>query len=169
MENRIKENRKDVIPITTLYTLYSTFELKAALMAASLWSFLNFLLGGIDTPIRALTLLMALDFFTGVAAAYKAKDLNSETGWHGLTKKGCVFLFIAFAYLLDSAMDTDTLRGMVISGFAIIEALSVLENIDRLGYGHYLPDFLRSHLKKVAATKYLIRKETNTNEETENP
>ena len=78
-----------------------------------------------------------------------------------------VFLFIAFAYLLDNAMNTQTLRGMVISGFAIIEALSVFENIDRMGYGHYLPSFLRDHLKKVAADKYLIGKEPDTNEETD--
>ena len=56
---------------------------------------------------------------------------------------------------------------MVISGFSIIEALSVMENIDRMGYGHYLPDFLRQRLKKVAADKYLIQKEPDTNEETD--
>lgn len=156
-----------MIPTNTYAHLYTTFELKAALISAALWRFLDFVLGGIDTPIQALTLLMIVDFLTGVGAAYKGKALNSSIGWRGLVKKMMVFLFIAFAYLLDNAMNTQTLRGMVISGFAIIEALSVFENIDRMGYGHYLPSFLRDHLKKVAADKYLIGKEPDTNEETD--
>lgn len=156
-----------MITTNTIAQLYTTFELKVALLSAALWRFLDFTLGGIDTPIQALTLLMVLDFLTGVGAAYKSHDLSSSIGWHGLSKKMMVFLFIAFAYLLDSAMNTQTLRGMVISGFSIIEALSVMENIDRMGYGHFLPSFLRDHLKKVASDKYLIRKETDTHEETD--
>ena len=156
-----------MITTNTTAQLYTTFELKAALISAVFWRLLDFMLGGIDTPIQALTLLMVLDFFTGVFAAYKESDLSSRIGWRGLGKKMAVFLFIAFAYLLDSAMNTQTLRGMVISGFSIIEALSVMENIDRMGYGHFLPSFLRDHLKKVASDKYLIRKETDTHEETD--
>ena len=52
-------------------------------------------------------------------------------------------------------------RGMVISGFAIIEALSIVENIDRMGFGFIIPAFLRDKLMQIAQEKHIIQKEGN--------
>ena len=106
---------------------------------------------------------MCIDFFTGIYAAYKLHELDSTKGSKGLWKKIAVFVAISFAYLLDTAMSINMFRGMVISGFAIIEALSILENIDRMGFGEAIPYFLRSKLKEMYAQKYTL-KESDTND-----
>ena len=126
-----------------------------------LWAFLDFCLGGIDTPIKALAILMCVDFITGVTAGYHTGSLSSRVGAKGLLKKGGVFLCIIIACLMDMAMSTHIYRGMVISAFAIIEAMSLVENVDRMGYGAYIPEFLRVRLKQIADEKGIVKEEDN--------
>ncbi len=131
--------------------LYTAFEIKLGAAFGLFWALIDVALGGIDAPIKALCVLMVVDFLTGVTAAYKHGELDSSIGGRGLWKKVCVFFAIGFAYCMDIAMSTNNmLRGMVISGFAIIEALSVVENVDRLGGSYIIPSFLRDKLRKIA-------------------
>ena len=94
-----------------------------------------------------------MDFITGVTAGYCTGTLSSRVGAKGLLKKGGIFLCIVIACLLDMAMSMHVFRGMVISAFAIIEAMSLVENIDRMGFGAYIPEFLRVRLKQIADEK----------------
>lgn len=140
--------------MNTLQELYTAFELKAGAIVGVLWGVLNLVLGGIDAPIKALCALMILDFITGVTAGWKFKELDSSVGSRGLWKKVGVFCAIGFAYCLDVAMASHMLRGMTISGFAIVEGLSVIENLDKLGVHWVIPDFLKEHLKQMAEERY---------------
>ena len=141
--------------------LWTTTELKAGTLFGLLWGLLDFMLGGIDAPIMALSCLIMLDFLTGVTAAYKNAELNSRTGGVGLMRKAGIFVCIIIAYLLDTATGLMMFRGMVITGFAIIEVMSLVENFDRMGYGEMIPLFLRVHLQKIAAEKNLKVKESD--------
>ena len=118
-----------------------------------MWGAFSLAIGGIDTPIKALCILITIDFITGIAAGYKTDSLSSKCGSKGLFKKIGIFIAIMLAYVVDCAMAANMLRGMVISGFAIIEAMSIVENTDRMGYGFLIPDFLRSKLIQIADEK----------------
>ena len=118
-----------------------------------LWAFFDLAIGGIDTPIKALAILIVLDFVTGITVGYRTGSLSSRVGSKGIIKKVGIFVCIMFAYLLDNAMAIQMFRGIVISGFAIIEAMSVIENIDRMGFGYIIPDFLRTKLAQIAEEK----------------
>lgn len=48
---------------------------------------------------------------------------------------------------------TEVFRGMTISGFSLIEAMSLIENLDRMGWGYIIPNFLRVRLKQIADEK----------------
>lgn len=144
---------------TLLTRLWTHAELQIGLVTGILWSWLSFCLGGIDAPIKALAILMCMDFITGVTAGYRTGTLSSRVGAKGLMKKGGIFFCIILACLLDMAMSMNILRGMVISAFAIIEAMSLVENIDRMGYGAYIPEFLRVRLKQIADEKVGVKKE----------
>lgn len=120
-----------------------------------LWALLDLAIGGIDTPIKALAILIVLDFVTGITAGYRTGSLSSQVGSKGIIKKVGIFVCIMFAYLLDNAMAIQMFRGMVISGFSIIEAMSLIENIDRMGFGYIIPDFLRTKLAQIAEEKKL--------------
>jgi len=53
-------------------------------------------------------------------------------------------------------------RGMVITGFAIIEVMSLAENFDHMRHGDMITLFLRVQLEKIAEEKRLRRmKEEN--------
>ena len=118
-----------------------------------LWAFFDLAIGGIDTPIKSLAILIVLDFVTGITAGYRTGSLSSRVGSKGIIKKVGIFVCIMFAYLLDNAMAIQMFRGIVISGFAIIEAMSFIENIDRMGFGYIIPDFLRTKLAQIAEEK----------------
>lgn len=102
---------------------------------------------------------MLCDFITGVMVGYRTGTLSSRIGAKGICKKCGVFMCIMIACLLDMAMSMHTFRGMVISAFAIIEAMSLVENVDRMGYGAYIPEFLRVHLKQMADEKVNVKEE----------
>ena len=127
--------------------------MKTGAIFGMLWALFDVAIGGIDTPIKALAILIVLDFVTGVTAGYRTGSLSSKVGSKGIIKKAGIFVCIMFAYLLDNAMDIHMFRGIVISGFAIIEAMSLIENIDRMGFGYIIPDFLRTKLAQIAEEK----------------
>ena len=127
--------------------------MKTGAIFGMLWAFFDLAIGGIDTPIKALAILIVLDFVTGSTAGHRTGSLSSRVGSKGIIKKAGIFVCIMFAYLLDNAMAIQMFRGIVISGFAIIEAMSLIENIDRMGFGYIIPDFLRTKLAQIAEEK----------------
>ena len=48
---------------------------------------------------------------------------------------------------------------MTISAFAVIEAMSLMENLDRMGYGSMIPNVLRVRLAQIAEEKKIKRGE----------
>lgn len=142
-----------------LQQLWTQTELLIGAISSCLWVALSFCLGGIDAPIKALAVLMCLDFATGIVAGWKGKELSSRIGTNGLFKKMIVLLCVTMAYMLDLTLGIDMLRSMTISAFATIEALSLVENIDRMGYGSIIPRGLRVRLAQIADEKKIKRGE----------
>lgn len=136
-----------------LTNLYTSLELKAGTITGLIWGAIEIAIGGIDAPIRALSILICLDFITGISAGYKHNCLSSKYGAKGIYKKMGIFIAIMFAFLLDTAMNLNLFRGMVISGFAIIEGISVAENVDRMGYGWLIPAFIKNKLIQLREEK----------------
>lgn len=126
--------------------LYSKLEIKLMAIAGVLWTVISKALGGIDEPISALFYLVIADFVTGITASFHTATWSSDIGRKGMLKKVFMFTTVALMYCVDVAMGTTMLRGMAITGFALIEAMSILENVDRMGYGEYIPDFIRNKL-----------------------
>lgn len=111
--------------------------------------FLQIALGGIDAPIQALCVIALVDYLTGTLAALKLRQWSSSVGFRGLTKKASIFLIIGFCHWVDVGLSIDMLRTGAICAYTINEAGSVLENIDRLGYGHLIPSWIRSRLAAI--------------------
>lgn len=136
-----------------IMSLYTITELKIMAIAGFLWAIFQKAIGGIDEPITALMCLVTADFITGVIAAGKTKTWSSKYGFKGILKKATMFGVVAFMFCLDLAMQTHMLRGMAISGFAIIEAISIIENIDRMGYSGWIPNSIRERLDQIRSEK----------------
>lgn len=107
------------------------------------------LLGGWDKALEILLIVIALDYLTGVACAFKTQTLSSFIGYQGLLKKATIFIVVILAAQLDKmTVSSDHIfRNGTIFFFAANDALSILENAGRLGLR--LPMFLKKALVKL--------------------
>lgn len=107
------------------------------------------LLGGWDMALEILLIVMALDYVTGVASAFKRKTVSSSEGYMGLLKKASIFVIIILAAQVDRMIgnNTQVFRNCTAFFFVANDALSVLENVGELGVS--LPTFLKSALIKL--------------------
>lgn len=108
--------------------------------------------GGMDKMIYALIALMILDYATGIIAACRTGQWDSSSGFVGLAKKAVILGVVALCNTVDTAMDTHTLRQMAICAYALNEAGSIVENIDRAGWGEHIPAFIRNALARLQST-----------------
>jgi toxin secretion/phage lysis holin len=119
----------------------------------------SFLVGGVDKLLLALLVLITMDYFTGIIAAWKLGALNSKKGFEGVIRKVVILIMIIVAHWVDVALGgADTLRTMVIFAYIGNEGLSIVENIDRLGYGEFIPQVIKDKLAQLRIEKKDERK-----------
>lgn len=106
-------------------------------------------IGGMDSMIYALIALSIVDYITGMFTAFKTGQWDSSTGFRGILKKFVIFAVVALCNTIDTAMNMHILRQMAICAYALNEAGSIIENIDRAGYGQYFPDVIRNALARL--------------------
>lgn len=102
--------------------------------------------------IYTLIALMILDYATGIIAACRTGQWDSSTGFVGLAKKAVILGVVALCNTVDTAMDTHTLRQMAICAYALNEAGSIVENIDRAGWGEHISAFICNALARLQNT-----------------
>ena len=136
-----------------LGSLYTITEIKILAVSGILGGIVAKCLGGFDQQIQALFIMVIVDYATGMYAAWKHNEIWSKAGYHGLMKKLSIFGAVAFAFLVDCSLKTDVVRYTAIAGFGIMEAISIIENADRGGWGGFIPPFLRGHLSQIKEQK----------------
>lgn len=107
-------------------------------------------LGGWDTALQTLVILMAIDYATGILCAVVwRKSPKSETGafeskasLKGLIRKGAILLVVFIAARLDILMGTDAARLAVIMFFCANDGLSIIENLGIMGVP--MPDIIKN-------------------------
>lgn len=73
---------------------------------------------------------------------------------------GVMLLIVIIANWVDVALfGTGTCRTMVIFAYLGNEGLSIIENLDRMGYGQYIPVFLREKLIQLREEKRFLKDE----------
>lgn len=86
-------------------------------------------LGGWDVILKALVMLVILDYVTGVLKAIYTKTLSSAVGFKGLIRKIVIFIVIATAVIVQMVVgDAIPLREVTIIFFLCNEGISLLEN-----------------------------------------
>src|SRR5690606_32556064 len=95
----------------------------------------SFLFGGWSALLSILLAFVVIDYLTGIIAAGVEGKLNSTVGLKGIAKKVAVFFVVAAAHMLDTALGYDghVLRDATIFFYIANEALSILENVGRIG------------------------------------
>ncbi|MCX7781165.1 MAG: phage holin family protein [Negativicutes bacterium] len=136
---------------------YTQIELRIMALFSAIGAAFSFLVGGIDQLITALLVFVVLDYITGMAAAWKTKTLDSKKGFEGIKRKVVMLVVVIMAHWLDEGLfGVSTCRSMVIFAYLGNEGLSIIENLDRMGYGAYIPAFIREKLVRLRSEKELL-------------
>ncbi len=138
-----------------LLNLYSTTELKILAIAGIAGAAISRAIGGFDVQIEMLMFFVSLDYITGMYAGWKTKQLSSQIGFKGILKKATIFIVVAFFYVADLMLNTNTLRYMAICGYGVLELVSIIENADRGGWGSLFPYFVRDKLSQIKTERKL--------------
>ena len=113
-------------------------------------------------PIIVLIIVMALDYASGVAAAYVSKELSSRTGIIGIIKKVSYLAVVAVGVCIDYIIELASAKlgadltgyyfvGLLIVVWLIInELISILENTNKLGLP--VPAFIGKILAKLKSS-----------------
>lgn len=114
---------------------------------------LSVMLGGIDKMIWALFILAVADYILGTIAAFHGGEWDSNTGFRGIGKKCIIFAFVGIAVGVDYTLGSgQTFRQIIIGAYGVNEAGSIIENIDKLGFGHIIPASVRHGLARLKET-----------------
>ena len=136
---------------------YTQIELRTMALFSAVGAAFSFLVGGVDKLLTALLIFVVIDYATGLIAAWKTATLDSKKGFDGIKRKVVMLVIVIMAHWIDvSIFGVSTCRSMVIFAYLGNEGLSIIENLDRMGYGEYIPAFIREKLAQLRAEKELI-------------
>lgn len=117
-------------------------------IGAGMGAVVSFLFGDLSDSVVWLFVFIAVDYASGTVAAMKTGTWNSRTGMVGITKKIVVVSLVALCHGLDQAsvIPFISLRDVSVFAFVLNDFGSVLENLERMGYGSVIPAPLRKAL-----------------------
>ncbi|MBE6101618.1 MAG: phage holin family protein [Selenomonas ruminantium] len=114
---------------------------------------ITYLFGGWTSALEALVVAMAIDYATGIMAAYinPRSHLDSRVGFRGIGKKLMILSLVSLAHFLDMATG-QTVISLVVTWFYFgNEGLSIIENAAKAGVP--VPEKLRKSLKQLHEEK----------------
>ena len=133
---------------------YTQIELRTMAVFSAIGAAFSFLVGGVDKLITALLIFVVIDYVTGLFAAWKTATLDSKKGFDGIKRKLVMLLIVIMAHWIDEGLfGISTCRSMVIFAYLGNEGLSIVENLDRMGYGEFIPAFIRDKLVQLRREK----------------
>lgn len=94
----------------------------------------SYLFGGWSLLLQILLAFVIIDYITGVIASSIEGKLSSQIGLKGIAKKVFIFVMVAVAHLVDTAIgDAHIFRDATIFFYLANEVISILENTGRVG------------------------------------
>lgn len=122
-----------------------------AMIYTSWVSLMIYLVGGFDVLFRALLIMMALDYVTGLIKGYKNKNINSKSAYKGFWKKIVVLIIVVGANQMDMILQGMGIRTLVLMFYVATEFLSIIENASVLGVP--IPSKLKDALEQCKENK----------------
>lgn len=126
-------------------------EVKYPIWFASLTGLLASLLGGFDYILKALLIIIVIDFLTGIVSAgvfHKSKygnGISSNAMVKGAVRKIFTLVLVVIANVIDKILGIDYVRNAVVMYFIATEGISILENMVHMGV--QIPSFLTNLLE----------------------
>lgn len=116
-------------------------------IGATIGALLSYAIGGFDVPVLWLFGFTVIDYCIGNFAAVKNGKWQSTLAYKCIFKKVIIFVMIAICNGVDLSLGLDFVRTACIFAYIANEVGSIIENIERMGYGDIIPPVLRNALK----------------------
>ena len=140
---------------------YTQIELRTMALFSAVGAAFSFLVGGVDKLLTALLVFVVIDYATGLIAAWKTATLDSKKGFDGIKRKVVMLMVVIMAHWIDASIfGVSTCRSMVIFAYLGNEGLSIIENLDRMGYSEFIPVFIREKLVQLRKEKETFKNNT---------
>ena len=108
--------------------------------------------GGEDKMVECLSILMLIDYITGVAKAVIIEKVNSKAGFKGLLKKMVMIGVVVLAHQIDLLFEgKSAVKSLTIGILLSNEGLSILENASICGVP--IPEKLKNMLEQYKDSK----------------
>lgn len=106
------------------------------------------LVGGWDMPLRALLILIALDYIAGVLHALVERRVSSTIGFKGIAKKAYYLILIGAVFALEQATTGTEYGHTALTLYLCVnEVISLIEHGQVLGVA--IPEGLRTWAAKL--------------------
>lgn len=104
-------------------------------IAALICGILSYMYGEFDGMMKILIFCIVCDYITGLASAYKNKELSSRIGFLGIMKKVTILLIVALCHITDMELfgESAFMKSAVCGFYIANESLSILENTAAMG------------------------------------
>jgi toxin secretion/phage lysis holin len=114
-----------------------------------IFSSIVYLVGGVDRLFVATTILIVLDYITGVVSAWYLKELSSRMSYWGLVRKSMMLVCVIVAHQLDLVAGNEQhfMRNAMMMFIIATEGISIFENMGKIGVKY--PPFIMSALVKL--------------------
>lgn len=122
--------------LTNHHETVSKYYNELAFAFTTVMTLLSYIVGGWDTAIKTLLILVVLDIFTGsLVGFFVDKDFSSKRLREGFGTKVMYLVVVALGNMLDALLfdDSPVLRTMAIFFYVWVEGSSILENLGNLG------------------------------------
>ena len=118
----------------------------------ALLSLIFLITGGEDKMVECLSILMLIDYITGIAKACIIEKVNSKAGFKGLLKKMVMILVVVLAYQIDLLFESKFgIKSLTVGILLGNEGLSILENASICGVP--VPEKLKNILEQYRESR----------------
>lgn len=143
----------DTIMFYVRVVIPTAFERVVLAIGAMVGTWISLGVGGFDDSFIVLCLFMLADIITGSIAAWKKGDFSTKVSSIGFFKKGFIIFMVMLCNGVDEGLHVQFMRDACIMAYILNEAMSNVENIDRMGFGHLIPPFIRKGLAQIREQK----------------
>lgn len=134
--------------------LFNFSELDKVLLIIGAWigAASSFLFGAVDEALAWLFLMVVADYVTGTWAALSTGKWSSSAGLIGISRKAFIFFLVALCHGVDvtSVIPFVSVRDICVFSIALNETGSILENIERAGYGRLIPPVVQRAMDSMS-------------------
>ena len=124
----------------------NNFKIQFTMVGTTVLTIISSFVGGFDSWLKLLMILMIGDFIFGWVNALKENKISSNKMFWGGVRKAMMMLMIGITYQMAQVFQIEELRNIIIAYYVLMEFVSIMEHSVNLDIP--LPTFFKNMIYK---------------------